>query len=824
MSSTALAGSLTAALLFSSVADEFPEEVLESPCALKQCESESEASPIAPTQSCGQCCEARTPVVGYVQQIAGLLGHDAGTRLPRAVAPVSLPLLLLGLPPVVWSQWVSDAEVRVDQFGYRTGAEKVAVLRAPQTGWDGGSTYVPGPVVEVLRLHDHSVAFTGQPIVWNDGQEHAESGDRVWSVDFSALDESGSFYVSDPSTGVRSEPFDIGSNPWGNLLRDSLRTFYYQRCGAPKAAPYADPRWADSVACHLGHLQDTDCRFILNHDPSTSLDLSGGWHDAGDYNKYMNYADGVVHNLLGAFEFYPSAFDDAAGLPESGNGEPDVLDEVAWELEWFLKMQIDDGSVLHKVAAIDYSDQTDSSPPSIHGVQRFYAPSTAPATISACGAYARAALVYDSRARAEFRDLAGRLRVAAERSWDWLEDNEHRIGEQYDNAGFNTVANNDLPEWQRANRVSAAVYLFALTGELEYRDFVDAHLGDAKIFQSGMSPNDWESHEAVLRYSELPGASAWEADLIRQSFSDAMRYHWYQDIVLNERDPYRAFMYSLFWGSNKYKSLTGMTYLAMPQHNLDTPNVEGYLNAGENYLHYLNGVNPTGYTFFTNLGDHGANQSAQNLWHNWFGYKSSYDVDNGGDGPPPGFLQGGPNPQYNGPRTPPAGQPSLKSYFDWNGTVAGQHEKSWQVCENHIPYQAAGVRLLASASGMSQGWFSKGYGLPGAAHAPLLTGDGIVKAGGGVSFHLTDGRPSTPGFLILGTYSINAPFRGGTFVPAPDFIWPFRTDANGEIHTSTAALPDSLVTGTAFWLQFWSLDDTGPRGMTASNALLMVSL
>ena len=36
---------------------------------------------------------------------------------------------------------------------------------------------------------------------------------------------------------------------------------------------------------------------------------------------------------------FPFVFGDDTNIPESGNGTPDVLDEVKWELDWMLKMQ-----------------------------------------------------------------------------------------------------------------------------------------------------------------------------------------------------------------------------------------------------------------------------------------------------------------------------------------------------------------------------------------------------------------------------------------------------------------------------------------------------
>lgn len=60
-------------------------------------------------------------------------------------------------------------------------------------------------------------------------------------------------------------------------------------------------------------------------------------------------------DLMLAYEDYPNVFDDNLGIPESGNGVPDVLDEVRYELEWLLKMQDEkSGGVYHKVTTLNF--------------------------------------------------------------------------------------------------------------------------------------------------------------------------------------------------------------------------------------------------------------------------------------------------------------------------------------------------------------------------------------------------------------------------------------------------------------------------------------
>ena len=79
-------------------------------------------------------------------------------------------------------------------------------------------------------------------------------------------------------------------------------------------------------------------------------DVSQGWYDAGDYGKYTPFAAGPIVDLLDAYGSFPFVFGDDTNIPESGNGRPDLLDEVKWELDWLLKMQdAESGGFYHLV-------------------------------------------------------------------------------------------------------------------------------------------------------------------------------------------------------------------------------------------------------------------------------------------------------------------------------------------------------------------------------------------------------------------------------------------------------------------------------------------
>ena len=185
----------------------------------------------------------------------------------------------VGAPPGTLSR-----RIAVDQFGYPQDVVKVAVISAPQQGFNSAESYTPGSTLEVRTSESNNVVFSGSPIVWSNGLLHAQSGDRVWWFDFSALTRWGNYYIYDPANDTRSPHFRIAHDVYEEVLKQAMRVFYYQRRGAAKVLPYADARWTDGVN-HLGPLQDSQCRLVTNPTSSSEKDLRGGWFDAGDYNK-----------------------------------------------------------------------------------------------------------------------------------------------------------------------------------------------------------------------------------------------------------------------------------------------------------------------------------------------------------------------------------------------------------------------------------------------------------------------------------------------------------------------------------------------------------
>ncbi len=604
----------------------------------------------------------------------------------------------------------------VDQFGYRTSSKKVAVVRDPQVGYDSGESFTPGDTLEVVEVSTGDAVFSGAPASWNGGATDPVSGDRAYWFDFSSVTEPGEYFVRDAASGKRSVHFRIADDVYRSVLKHAIRSYFYQRAGHEKRAEYAGAEWADG-ASHMGPGQDTEARSWLDKDnPSTARDLHGGWYDAGDFNKYSAWAASYVRTLLSAFDQYPDAFPDDYGIPESGNGIPDVLDEVKWGLDWLVRMQEPDGSVLC-VQGVAHA-----SPPSAATGPSYYGPATTNATFAAASAFAYASKVYGARPEAELQQYSQDLAARAVKAYSWAVANpsvtyqNNNEAEQPGSGGLAAGPQEVDDAGRLRSRLEAAIYLFELTGETSYRDFIDANY---QLLVPDWGPQQWHAigQELLLYYAELPSATESIASAIRTQFRKQIEKDDLYGAVLAERDPYRAYMADFQWGSNTSRGFMGRLFQLVEAYDIDPTLAPDTVAAAEGYVHYIHGVNPLGLVYLSNMQRAGAEHSVKTFYHSWFadGSPTWDEVSATTPGPAPGFLVGGPNPSYSlegcctsGPQpqcggasanalcagdySPPLNQPAAKSYLQFNTSWPAN---SWSVTENSNGYLTAYILMLA---------------------------------------------------------------------------------------------------------------------------------
>ena len=586
--------------------------------------------------------------------------------------------------------------IHVDQFGYYPGMEKVAVLSDPQEGFNASESYVPSATLEVKNALNDQTVFSGPITEFNNGETDAASGDRGWWFDFTALETDGSFYVYDPQNDERSAVFEIAPVLFKNVMEEAGRMFFYNRCNFPKSAPFAETNWTDGQN-FLHPLQDANCRFIDDPDNATlEKDLSGGWFDAGDYNKYVTFAEGALHDLLWAFEESPNAFFDDWNIPESGNGLPDLLDEIKWELDWLLKMTNADGSVHIKMGSQNFSENT-YSPPSANFDQRFYGPTCTSASAAVANIFAHAALIFQNISGQE--NYAEQLKLNAENAFNYVEPffNNGTLEENCDDGSI-VAGDTDRNETQQIESlIAASVYLFELTGNNNYHQFFQNNYAATSTMTNGFWGADVVVvQDALLRYTQISNGIYFIQNEIAQSATADVNNNWNGYFGWQENDLYRSFMptWSYYWGSNRPKAAYGSLNHTMADLGF-TNDAPGLLRKANEHLHYFHGVNPLGTVMLSNMYEKGGDRCVNEIYHTWFYDGTEYDhALNSPKGPAPGFVTGGPNPTFSYTQlSPPAGQPILKSYLDFN---TGWPESSWEISEPAIYYQAAYIRLLAN--------------------------------------------------------------------------------------------------------------------------------
>ncbi|MEM1128574.1 MAG: glycoside hydrolase family 9 protein, partial [Bacteroidota bacterium] len=249
-----------------------------------------------------------------------------------------ITLLVLAPSSVACGQ--GAGAIRVNQLGYYPGAPKqAAVLDRAETTF------------HVVSLDLRDTLFTGQ---LGPAASWAYAREAVRLADFSAFDTPGTYRIAVPGVGA-SHSFEIRTNVHREVTRGTLKALYTARASQALDAAYAGP-WARAA----GH-PDTE---VLIHPSAASpgrpagatIASSGGWYDAGDYNKYVVPLATSVAHLLNVVQQYPTyAATLMAGIPESGNALPDVLDEAIVGIRWLLTMQDPyDGGVYHKLTTANF--------------------------------------------------------------------------------------------------------------------------------------------------------------------------------------------------------------------------------------------------------------------------------------------------------------------------------------------------------------------------------------------------------------------------------------------------------------------------------------
>ncbi len=523
---------------------------------------------------------------------------------------LSLALCFLGLPVLSTADFTGN--IRLNQVGYYPHAPKKAAIVGASTD-----------KFHILSRNLADTLFTGTlgaEAVW------APSGEKARLADFGDFSQAGEFVVAVPGLG-HSYAFRIDPSVHRDLLKGAIKVYYYNR-----ASTDLQPKHAGQWARSSGHPDDR----VIVHGSAASpgrpegafIYSARGWYDAGDYGKYIVNSGISVYTLLAAYQHSPNSFASLElNIPESGNGVPDLLDEVLWNLRWMLTMQDPgDGGVYHKLTTPDFSGTV--MPGGDVGV-RFVVQKSTAATLNFAAVMAQSSRIFRAF-EAKFPGLADSTLVAAKKAWTWARANPTVY---YNQDQINTIHTPAIKTGQYGDtRVAdeflwAGIELYLATGEEKF--FTEGNNGSLNLAGEYGTPS-WQSVASLGLYSLMaPGSGASPA--LRKAAQEKISATAQALASRQQTNPFAASMNAtdFNWGSNSAAANQGMLML------------QGFIATGDSVLlraavgslDYLLGRNGTGYSYVTGFGG----KSPFKPHHR----PSEAD----GIAPPvPGFLVGGPNP------------------------------------------------------------------------------------------------------------------------------------------------------------------------------------
>ena len=452
--------------------------------------------------------------------------------------------------------------ILVNEIGYLPGQKKRGVF----TGEKSCSFQV------VRKNHDTEevmlTAESGQPIFDKDGGEFCSV------IDFTEITIPGTYVIRCDS--AESVPFMIGEDVYRNLEKDITRFYYLQRCGQELSEQIAG-KFAHK-SCH-----DTPARV---YGTDKFLEVNGGWHDAGDYGRYIVAAAVTLAALFYGIQEKP----EFAGLnPDLASGPmPDLLQEIRYELEWMLKMQEKEtGKVYHKVSCAGFCgfimpeeerEELVICPPSL----------TATADFAACMAMAVAFYKpYDEA-------FAKQLEDAARKAYDVMKEIQVPGGfmnpEGVVTGSYEDKIEKDELYW-------AAAELYKAFGDRKYRDDFESYVNQEVLHGYG-----WEDVGSFGNLAYLSAEFDTDEELRNKIKASMVAFANEKLEKANKSGFGVAFDENEYiWGSNMYAAENGSHLYGAYVLTGD----EKYLDAAREQVHYILGKNACGKCFVTG---HGTNR------------------------------------------------------------------------------------------------------------------------------------------------------------------------------------------------------------------------
>jgi endoglucanase len=438
------------------------------------------------------------------------------------------------------------------------------------------------------------------------------SGETVMAGNFSGLSKPGNYSIQ-LNTGRVSAPFEIKPGVYGPALDASIKSFYFQR-----ASMAIEEQHGGTWQRASGHPDDLCIFHPSSGKTEGTLNSPGGWYDAGDYGKYVVNAAITVGQMLNLLEMLPEAIPgDHLNIPESGNGIPDLLDEIRYELDWVMTMQDEDGGVFHKLTALNFGGFI---MPEAYDLDRYIIGKGTFSSLTFAAVMAQASRIF-----AEWDpEFASAALTSAESAWNWAVANPELYFRNPENVFTGQYGDNDSNDdfyW-------AAAELLISTGKRMYLDYLAAN---PQAYQHQIT-NSWMFfirnmgfHTLLINSGNFKNETARElAGNLKEKHLDLSN----EILQKMGSNPYGISIDHFEWGSNS--DVLNQSMILCIAHHLSGD--QKYLDGAIRNTDYIFGKNATGFSFLTGFGS----RQVMNPHHRPSGA-------DGVEAPVPGFILGGSN-------------------------------------------------------------------------------------------------------------------------------------------------------------------------------------
>ncbi len=437
------------------------------------------------------------PMAGYDLRVADSL-------YLQLAAPIAdnQKVQVLNTDSTLWAsnmQFVSTADplrfnpaIHVNQEGYLPNYSKQAMVGyyAGSLGEVAISTNAGFTLVDASTgAQVFQGSLTSRPDV---GYQYTPTPyQQVYQADFTSFSTPGQYRLVVPGMGG-SMPFRIDEGVGMTFARAYALGLYHQRCGASMGLPYTRfahaechgaPASVPASSATFPFTWTTVSNYALTVNtenppqiapfltsPTAALfpfvnqgvvDISGGHHDAGDYSKYTINSASLVHYLMFEVDSLPGiAALDNLGIPESGDGISDVMQEAKWESDYLAKLQDADGGFYFLVYPVNREYESNVTPED--GDPQVVWPKTTSVTAAAVAALAQCAS--SPLFKATYPAAAALYLQKAQLGWSFL---TNAIAKHGKNGAYQKItsygdnfADNDEMAW-------AACEMFLATGDAD---------------------------------------------------------------------------------------------------------------------------------------------------------------------------------------------------------------------------------------------------------------------------------------------------------------------------------------------------------------------